>query len=54
MQLIYGSGERHEVTEVRLKVALMTENYINAPFEHSLLGTIKIFFIMRKLKDIRV
>ena len=53
MQLIYRSGERHEVSELRLKSCADDRKIIHmAPFKLSLLGTIKIFVIMCKLKDI--
>ena len=41
MQLIYRSGERHKVSEVRLKSCADNRNIIyKAPFKLSLLGTI--------------
>ena len=43
MQLIYRSGERHEVSEHRLKSCADDTNIkYKAPFKLSFLGTIKI------------
>ena len=55
MQLIYRSGGRHKVSGLRLKGCTDNRNIIyKANFKLSLSGTIKIFFIMCKLKDVRV
>ena len=49
------SGERHEMSGLRLKSCADDRKIIYmVPFKLSLLGTIKIFVIMCKLKDIRV